>query len=259
MLKTKIVILLISAFILLPTRAGELPPIVVSTQGQRIDEQVLVTANHGIIFPREKVDKRWEEGYYITSSCYSSAGWAIVMSQTDRWSNQTYKVSTDWPDQWIQERRALGYFITSVASDGKNWITALTSGTGITDQWAATLPWDMLLELIVEQSESGWMVTSLAFNDGLWTVVMSLGTSYKNQLYEYATSSADIATKVSAAKEHGYILTTVAADTSRYILIFSRMADGTVPVQNVTQVTESTRQLFKAERQNGMEVQFIGG
>lgn len=239
--------------------AGDMLPVVVSTPDVALGEQVLVTANRGIRFPQEKVSQRWEDDYYITSLSYNSAGWAIVMSHTNQWDDQTYKLSENWPNDWIQDRYKDGYFITSVAADGHNWAVALTRGTGITEQFAVTQPWNELLEYIVDLSQDGWMVTALAYNDGLWTAVMSKGTTFTRQKCEFATSSLDITEAVNRARTEGMILTSIAADNSRYVLIFSRMNNGDMPEQNVTQALESPRQLFKTEELNGMKVLFIGG
>lgn len=239
--------------------AGELPAVIVSANDPLLGEQVLVTANHGITFPSDKVSARWDEDYYITSASYTANGWAIVMSQTSQWKDQTYKVDVSWPDDWIQQRRNAGYFITSVAADGNNWLIALTRGTGVTDQWAATSYWDFLFENIVNMSADGWMITSLAHNNGLWTVVMSLGTGYASQSYAFARTEEEIAECVRDAREDDRILTTVAADDDHYVLIFSRMKNGSLPEQTVTRAGNSSRTVFKKDIEAGRKVMFIGG
>lgn len=129
-------------------------------------------------FDGETVKKYWNEDKYITSAAWTSRGWFYAMNKGVKWTDQSYKISTNWPDDFVQESKAKGYMITSLASSDSNFLVVVSKNTGITNQQICAAPWSSLKDWITKWWNEDYRITSIACKSGLWTVVMSKGSIY---------------------------------------------------------------------------------
>ncbi|KMZ60331.1 Casein kinase I [Zostera marina] len=69
-------------------------------------------------FPFKWINKKWKEGFYVTSMTTAGARWGIVMSRGAGISNQVVELDFLYPSEGIHRRWDNGYRITATAA---NW------------------------------------------------------------------------------------------------------------------------------------------
>ncbi|KAG5517673.1 hypothetical protein RHGRI_038158 [Rhododendron griersonianum] len=67
-------------------------------------------------FPFKWINKKWKEGFYVTSMATSGSRWAVVMSRNAGFSNQVVELDFLYPSEGIHKRWDNGYRITSTAA-----------------------------------------------------------------------------------------------------------------------------------------------
>ncbi|XP_010546534.1 PREDICTED: casein kinase 1-like protein HD16 [Tarenaya hassleriana] len=67
-------------------------------------------------FPFKWINKKWREGFYVTSMATAGSRWAIVMSRGAGFSDQVVELDFLYPSEGIHRRWDSGYRITSLAA-----------------------------------------------------------------------------------------------------------------------------------------------
>ncbi|KAL2318196.1 hypothetical protein Fmac_032072 [Flemingia macrophylla] len=67
-------------------------------------------------FPFKWINKKWREGFYVTSMATAGSRWAIVMSRGAGFSDQVVELDFLYPSEGIHRRWDNGYRITSTAA-----------------------------------------------------------------------------------------------------------------------------------------------
>ncbi|KAM3199696.1 casein kinase 1-like protein HD16 [Capsicum annuum] len=67
-------------------------------------------------FPFKWINKKWREGFYVTSMATAGGRWAIVMSRGAGFSDQVVELDFLYPSEGIHRRWDAGYRITSTAA-----------------------------------------------------------------------------------------------------------------------------------------------
>ncbi|GER52110.1 casein kinase I [Striga asiatica] len=67
-------------------------------------------------FPFKWINKKWKEGFYVTSMATSRSRWAVVMSRTAGFSDQVVELDFLYPSEGIHRRWDKGYRITATAA-----------------------------------------------------------------------------------------------------------------------------------------------
>ncbi|XP_019083500.1 PREDICTED: casein kinase 1-like protein HD16 isoform X1 [Camelina sativa] len=67
-------------------------------------------------FPFKWINKKWREGFYVTSMATAGSKWGIVMSRGAYFSDQVVELDFLYPSEGIHRRWENGYRITSVAA-----------------------------------------------------------------------------------------------------------------------------------------------
>ncbi|KAL0372144.1 UNVERIFIED_CONTAM: Casein kinase-like protein HD16 [Sesamum calycinum] len=67
-------------------------------------------------FPFKWINKKWKEGFYVTSMATAGARWAIVMSRGAGFADQVVELDFLYPSEGIHKRWDAGYRITSTAA-----------------------------------------------------------------------------------------------------------------------------------------------
>ncbi|EOA32417.1 hypothetical protein CARUB_v10015691mg, partial [Capsella rubella] len=66
--------------------------------------------------PLKWIDKKWKEGFHVTSMATSGSRWAVVMSRNSGYSKQVLELDFLKPSEDMNRRRERGYKITSMAA-----------------------------------------------------------------------------------------------------------------------------------------------
>ncbi|XP_047177387.1 casein kinase 1-like protein HD16 [Vigna umbellata] len=67
-------------------------------------------------FPFKWINKKWREGFYVTSMATSGPRWGVVMSRGAGYSDQVIELDFLYPSEGIHKRWDSGYRITSTAA-----------------------------------------------------------------------------------------------------------------------------------------------
>nr|CAB3462770.1 unnamed protein product [Digitaria exilis] len=67
-------------------------------------------------FPFKWINKKWKEGFHVTSMATSGSRWAIVMSRSAGYSEQVVELDFLYPSEGIHRRWDNGYRITAMAA-----------------------------------------------------------------------------------------------------------------------------------------------
>lgn len=195
--------------------------IIVATGYSGYSNQAWRSCGSGNAFDKETVKKYWNEDRYITSAAWTSHGWFYAMNKGVKWTDQSYMISSNWPDDFVHEYKQKGYMITSLASSDSNFLVVVSKNTGITDQQICAAPWSNLKDWIKQWWDKGYRITSIACKSGLWTVIMSKTNMYKQQAYMWANSADDISNKLKEYWDKGYIITALEYGGGEFFCIMS--------------------------------------
>ncbi|KAJ4745787.1 Casein kinase I-like protein [Rhynchospora pubera] len=67
-------------------------------------------------FPFKWINKKWKEGFHVTSMATAGSRWAVVMSRNSGFSDQVVELDFLYPSEGIHRRWEMGYRITSTAA-----------------------------------------------------------------------------------------------------------------------------------------------
>ncbi|XP_010249770.1 PREDICTED: casein kinase 1-like protein HD16 isoform X2 [Nelumbo nucifera] len=68
------------------------------------------------VFPFKWINKKWNEGFFVTCMATAGSKWGIVMSRNAGFSNQVVELDFLYPSEGIHRRWESGYRITSAAA-----------------------------------------------------------------------------------------------------------------------------------------------
>nr|CAB3478455.1 unnamed protein product [Digitaria exilis] len=69
-------------------------------------------------FPYKWINKKWKEGFHVTSMTTAGSRWGVVMSRNSGYSDQVVELDFLYPSEGIHRRWENGYRITSTAATG---------------------------------------------------------------------------------------------------------------------------------------------
>ncbi|KAK4604209.1 hypothetical protein RGQ29_012637 [Quercus rubra] len=87
--------------------------LVVMSQGVPYTQQSYKVSD---VFPFKWINKKWKEGFSVTSMTTAGSKWGIVMSRNAGYSNQVVELDFLYPSEGIHRRWEGGYRITSTAA-----------------------------------------------------------------------------------------------------------------------------------------------
>lgn len=67
-------------------------------------------------FPFKWINKKWKEGFYVTSMATTHTRWAVVMSRGAPYVDQCVELDFQYPSEGIHRRWDAGYRITACAA-----------------------------------------------------------------------------------------------------------------------------------------------
>merc|ERR1712224_916699 len=79
--------------------------------------------------------EQWEEGYYISAIAGAADGKSLtVMSKGTQYTQQSYKVSDQFPFKWINKKWKEGFYVTTCATANNRWAVVMSRNAGFIDQ-----------------------------------------------------------------------------------------------------------------------------
>ncbi|EFH58548.1 hypothetical protein ARALYDRAFT_340491 [Arabidopsis lyrata subsp. lyrata] len=87
--------------------------LVVMAKGTPYTQQSYKVSNS---FPFKWINKKWKEGFHVTSMTTAGSRWEVVMSRNSGYSEQVVELDFLYPSEGIHRRWESGYRITSMAA-----------------------------------------------------------------------------------------------------------------------------------------------
>ncbi|XP_028124683.1 casein kinase 1-like protein HD16 isoform X2 [Camellia sinensis] len=87
--------------------------LVVMSKGMQYTQQSYKVSDS---FPFKWINKKWREGFHVTSMATAGSRWAVVMSRNTGFSDQVVELDFLYPSEGIHKRWDNGYRITSTAA-----------------------------------------------------------------------------------------------------------------------------------------------
>ena len=81
-------------------------------------------------FPFKWINKKWKEGFYVTSMATSGTRWAVVMSRNAGFVDQCVELDFMYPSEGIHRRWDSGFRITCTAATPDQVGGGVTTTTG---------------------------------------------------------------------------------------------------------------------------------
>ncbi len=225
-MKNRLFTLIISFVLLSIPVMAQNKTIIIMQDNTGLINQSWFYSGSGNSLQSEEIKKFWNENKYITAAAYTSNGWFVSMAKGTKWTNQSYKNTSQWPDAWIHEKMDAGYMITSLASSDNNWLIVMSEGTDYTKQEICGAPWSSLKEFIKNWWDEDYYITGIACQNGMWTVVMSQTSLYSGQSYFGASDTSTLKTKIKEKWDAGYIITALEYGGGEFLCIMSKRKDG---------------------------------
>ncbi|CAM8962897.1 unnamed protein product [Rhodiola kirilowii] len=87
--------------------------LVVMSKGTSYTQQSYKVSDY---FPFKWINKKWKEGFHVTSMTTAGSRWGVVMSRNSGYSDQVVELDFLYPSEGIHKRWESGYRITSMAA-----------------------------------------------------------------------------------------------------------------------------------------------
>ncbi|KAL3632966.1 Casein kinase 1-like protein hd16 [Castilleja foliolosa] len=87
--------------------------LVVMSKGTQYTQQSYKVSDS---FPFKWINKKWKEGFFVTSMATSGSRWVVVMSRTSAFSDQVVELDFLYPSEGVHRRWDKGYRITATAA-----------------------------------------------------------------------------------------------------------------------------------------------
>ncbi len=147
----------------------------------------------------------WDEGKRITSVAYTTKGWFVTMAQGTGITQQQYKRSESWPNEWISEEWKNDYYITSISRSNKEWLVVMSKGIDFKDQaWKRGSLSELIPWWYDDKLDNGYYITDMAFNGTDWTLVVSKTSKFYSQGYFFANDDDVLSNIKSKVYDNGY-------------------------------------------------------
>ena len=233
----------------------------VMTKDTYLQDQTYFYSGDGFSFSaiQNDVDDYLKKGYYINTVSYTSFGWGVAMSKGGGFKSQTYTMSVDWPEKWIQKQRAAGKSLTSLHYSGSVWFAVASVNSRYGAQEIASAPWESLKEWISIYYDSGYYITDIAAVNGLWTVVMTETDMYTAQKWFFASSRDELEARIKDGWAEGYRITAAQYSAREWFCIMSQLAQDPDCDQTYVYGTDRAETTMKKFWEDGYKVTYIGG
>lgn len=97
----------------------------------------------------------------------------VVMSKSTTYTQQSYKVSDNFPYKWINKKWKEGFYVTTMASSGNKWGIVMSRGAQFVEQ-CVELDFQYPSEGIHRRWDAGYRITSCAATPDQAAFVLSI-------------------------------------------------------------------------------------
>ena len=234
--------------------------LLVSESGLPYTEQTWYAYCAGQSLVETDITSSWNLGKRIVSAAYTSEGWLVIMARNTEYTQQSFSLTDEWPEQWIEDKTKQGFAITSLSRSEKEWLIVMSQGSGITGQTIWRNSWTNLAPWIKEQYNNGYFITDLAYDGKAWTVVMSKTPKYLSQGYLWESDTSELLSRV----EHGvwgrgFNLHQVVYGEGSYVVIFGNYANGDKRFQNLQVNPDDPKEYIREQWNRGISIAYVGG
>lgn len=238
---------------------GATETIVIMTQDTPLKDQWwFTTGSSGTSLRENDIKNNWNYDRYITSAAWTSNGWFMVMSKGVTWTNQSYKLSSSWPESFIREKRGLGYYITSLTARNSQWLVVMSQGTGYTDQQVCSAPWSTLKDWIKGWWDKGYEITEACCQNSLWTIVMSSGSNITQQSYFGASTTGQLENMIKEKWNDGFRITKLSYGNGEYFCVMSKYPGSSTAMQTYS-INTSFKDFVTKKTDEGYLISYVGG
>jgi serine/threonine protein kinase len=124
--------------------------------------------------PKDWIMEQWEEGYYISAIAGAADGKSLtVMSKGTQYTQQSYKVSDQFPFKWINKKWKEGFYVTTCATANNRWAVVMSRNAGFIDQ-CVELDFLYPSEGIHRRWDAGYRITSCAATPDQAAFILSM-------------------------------------------------------------------------------------
>jgi hypothetical protein len=138
------------------------------TRGTTLHEQRYVSAD---TFPKDFIERGWEERRHITSVAFGKGRYVVVMSKGTGYRTQRWVIRDSLPVSWIKDVWNEGYHVTGLTHVNGRWFVVASGEKFRPQQYAYAYRWphhtvDSLVEV-------GYEVTDAAYGDSTYFVILT--------------------------------------------------------------------------------------
>ncbi|TVU41578.1 hypothetical protein EJB05_15108 [Eragrostis curvula] len=127
-----------------------------------------------VFLHKDWIMEHWEKSYYITAIAGANNGSSlVVMSKGTPYTQQSYKVSEQFPYKWINKKWKEGFHVTSMATAGNRWGVVMSRNSGYSSQ-VVELDFLYPSDGIHRRWESGYRITSTAATNDQAAFILSI-------------------------------------------------------------------------------------
>lgn len=145
-----------------------------------------------------------------------SAGYFIVMTKGNAFTDQGYRATTAFPEEEIKKGWDDGYSISNLSYVNEEWILLLSKGTGFSTQKFHTRT-----EFPKTEIKEGWdeeySISELTYGNGVWALVLSKTSDLRAQ--QVATSATFPEEKIKEYIKSGHYISEVTYGNDRWALV----------------------------------------
>lgn len=206
------------------------------------------------------IKQYWDKGFRITSAAYTSKGWFVTMAQNTGLTEQTYKLSSSWPEKWFKAKWQEGYQITSMGRSDSQWLFVMSKGSGITIQSVWMAEWSKLSAWISKMMKEYYFITAMAYNGNNWTIVLSKDSEYSTQGYFFTDTQNELDRKTKdIVWNRGYKLHKIGYGNGKYFVVYGNYKDKNNRRQNYIVNPNNAKQYISAKWKDNLHIAYIGG
>ena len=201
-----------------------------------------------------------DKGFRITSAAYTNNGWFVTMAKNTGLTEQTYKLSSTWPDEWFMAKWGEGYQITSMGRSDSQWLFVMSKGSGITTQSVWVAEWSKLSAWISEKKKEYYFITDMAYNGENWAIVLSKDSEYSTQGYFFTDTQNELESKIKEnVWDRGYNLHKIGYGNGKYFVAYGNYKVNDNRGQNYKVNPDDVKQYINARRKEKQQIAYIGG
>lgn len=222
-------------------------------------EQTWFYAGSGKALQESLIKSNWDGGKRIISAAYTNNGWFVTMAKNTGIGMQTYRLSQEWPKDWITEKWSDNYRITSISRSDKSWLIVMSQGTGYSQQSYNRTDWPSMSKWIKEKWDDGYYITHSCYNGNVWTVVMSKHSSISFQGYLWASNKDDLNSKIKTKVwDNGYNIQLIEYGVE-FFVVYCKYNDNNNRGQNYIINPSDVKDYIQKRWDNSYNVAYIGG